>query len=190
MSEPRRLKKLPATWLVGKKVRLRPIEPEDVALLQRWRDDGPALEWLNKQLPLSGAAVAEWAARAAVDPDMPAFIIQTLAGRDIGTAGLRTYGARAILGIGIYSRRFWNRGFGQDAVTVLVDGAFRVLPLQRIELTVLPDNARAIGCFKSAGFTQEGVLRQYAYVRGKYTDCVLMSVLHEEWKQRRKRLKH
>lgn len=177
---------LPATWLVGKKVRLRPIEPTDVPLLQRWRDDGPALEWLNRQLPPSAGAVAEWAARASVDPDMPAFILQTRRGRDIGTIGLRVYGARAVLGIGIYDERYWNRGFGQDAVEVLVDGAFRVLPLQRIELTVYPDNRRAIRCYINAGFSHEGVLRKYAYHRGRYRDCILMSILHNEWQRHRR----
>jgi len=178
---------LPATWLVGRKVRLRPIEPADVPLLQRWRNDGPALEWLNRQLPLSAATVAEWAAQASVDPQMPAFIIQTLGGRDIGTAGLRVYGARATLGIGIYDDAFWNRGFGQDTVEVLVDGAFRVMPLQRIELTVFPGNVRAIRCYEQAGFKREGVLRGYAYRAGRYADCVIMSLLHEEWERRARR---
>src|SRR5579872_4793037 len=150
---------LPATWLIGKKVRLRPIEPKDVPMLQRWRDEGPALEWLNRPLPLSAPSVADWAARASIDPEMPTFVIQTFQGRDIGTAGLRVHGARAILGIGIYESRFWDSGYGQDAVEVLVDGAFRVLPLQRIELTVFPDNRRALRCYKKAGFSQEGVLR-------------------------------
>jgi len=66
MSDPQ---PLPATWLVGRKVRLRPIEPEDVPLLRRWHAGGTALAWLDRPMPLPSAAVADWAARASIDPE-------------------------------------------------------------------------------------------------------------------------
>ncbi|MDQ6780762.1 MAG: GNAT family N-acetyltransferase [Candidatus Eremiobacteraeota bacterium] len=175
---------LPATWLVGRKVRLRPIEPDDVPLLRRWHAGGAALAWLDRPMPLPSGAVADWAARASIDPEMPAFILQTWRGSDIGTAGLRLHGARAVLGVGIADARHWAGGYAQNAVEVLVDSAFRVMPLQRIELTAFPDDRRALECYRKAGFRKEGVLRKYAYEQGRYRDCVLMSVLHAEWVRR------
>jgi len=121
-----------------------------------------------------------------IDPEMPAFILQTRGGRDIGTGGLRLHGARAVLGVGITDARYWASGYGQNAVEVLADGAFRIMPLQRIELTAFPDDRRALACYRKAGFREEGVLRQYAYEQGRYRDCVLLSVLHAEWVRRRK----
>ncbi len=174
-------KALPATWMLGKKVRLRPIEPEDVPLLHRWINASAALEWLQRRLPLTRRAEQAWAARAATDPQMPTFIIQTRRGVDIGVSGLQLEGARATLGIAIHEPQYWSRGFGQDAVEVLVNGAFRVLPLQRIELLVLPDNLRAIRCYEKAGFVREGLLRNYVYSGGKMHDVVIMSILHDEW---------
>lgn len=182
MSDPRRL---PATWLVGRRVRLRPIEPQDVPLLRRWHTGGTALAWLDRPMPLPSDAVADWAARASIDPEMPAFILQTRGGRDIGTGGLRLHGARAVLGVGITDARHWASGYAQDAVEVLADGAFRIMPLQRIELTAFPEDRRALACYRKAGFRKEGVLRQYAYEQGRYRDCVLLSVLHAEWVRRR-----
>ncbi|HEV2037068.1 MAG TPA: GNAT family protein, partial [Candidatus Eremiobacteraceae bacterium] len=84
-------------------------------------------------------------------------------------------------GIAIHEPRYWSQGYGQDAVEVMVDAAFRVLPLQRIELLVLPDNARAIRCYENAGFKREGLLRSYTYNRGRMQDMIIMSILHEEW---------
>lgn len=176
-----RQRRLPATWLVGKKIRLRPIEPEDVPLLQRWLNDPSAQEAMAGLFPHSRREAQAWAARASTDPKRPTFIIQTSAGVDIGLIMLRVSDARAQLGISIDNPRHWGRGYGQDAVGALVDGAFRALPLQRIELFVLPDNLRAIHCYEMAGFVREGLLRKYQYVRGKMHDMAVMSILHEEW---------
>jgi diamine N-acetyltransferase len=169
------------TWLVGDKVRLRPIEPDDVEMLQRWINTGHARDFILTRLPMSLEAERDWAANAAVNPSTPCYVIQTLDGTDIGTTSLKIEGSRAMLGIAIHEERYWNRGLGTDAVRTLVDGAFRARALVRIELTVLPENARAIRCYERAGFAREGVLRRYIYQNGAYIDVVLMSVLHEEW---------
>jgi RimJ/RimL family protein N-acetyltransferase len=170
--------------MVGKKVRLRPIEPNDVPLLLRWINGSAALQWLQPRLPLTQRQEQAWAARAATDPQMPTFIIQTLRGIDIGVLGLQLESNRGIFGIAIHEPRYWSQGYGQDAVEVMVDAAFRVLPLQRIELLVLPDNLRALRCYEKAGFIREGLLRSYIYNRGGPQDMVIMSVLHSEWAQR------
>ena len=166
-------------------MRLRAIEPEDVPMLLRWINESPARTWLMTRLPLSRNAEQEWAARAAVSPSTPTFVVQTKSGEDIGVAGLMLLGARAELGIALHDSRFWNGGHGTDAVRVLVDGAFRALPLQRIELFVYPDNVRAIRCYEKAGFAREGVLRAREYRQGRYDDVVIMSVLHHEWARMR-----
>jgi RimJ/RimL family protein N-acetyltransferase len=169
------------TWLVGSKVRLRPIEPDDVPTLQRWINTSPARNFIFTRLPMSLEQERDWAANAAVNPNTPVYIIQTSDGVDIGSAGLQIEGARATLGIAIHDERFWNRGLGSDAVSTLVDGAFRARPLTRIELTVFPDNERAIRAYERVGFQREGLLRRYVYQNGAFRDVVLMSILHEEW---------
>jgi len=150
-------------------------------MLQRWINAGPARDFILTRMPMSLEAERDWAANAAVNPNTPCYVIQTLDGIDIGTTALKIEGARATLGIAIHEERYWNRGLGTDAVRTLVDGAFRARPLVRIELTVLPENARAIRCYERAGFAREGVMRRYIYQNGSYADVVLMSVLHEEW---------
>jgi ribosomal-protein-alanine N-acetyltransferase len=176
---------LPPTWLVGAKVRLRAIEPEDVPMLHQWINQSPARDWLMTRLPLSRENERAWAASAAVSPATPTFVVQTRTGKDIGVIGLTLHGARAELGIALHEPRYWSGGYGTDAVQTLVDGAFRALPLLRIELIVFPDNVRAIRCYEKARFSKEGVLRAREYRRGKYQDVVIMSILHEEWRRGR-----
>jgi RimJ/RimL family protein N-acetyltransferase len=178
-SPPKR--SLPATWLVGKLVRLRAVEPDDVPLLQRWSNTAVGAPWLSTALPQSRREELAWAARLSTDPKRPGFIIQTRRGQDIGVITLIVNEARAELGIAIHDPRYWSRGYGEDAVRVLVDGAFRSLPLRRIELLVIPENIRAIRCYEKVGFAREGLLRKYRYHGGIIHDTIIMSILHEEW---------
>lgn len=178
------LSTLQPTWLVGKLVRLRAIEPGDVRMLQRWVNSSPAREWILPRFPLSEAAERDWAAGASIDSYRRVFIIQTLDGHDIGTIGLFLEGARGTLGIAIHDDRYWSNGYGTDSVRVLVDGAFRVLPLTRIDLLVYTENKRAIRCYEKVGFVREGVLRSYEWGHGRFRDTVMMSILHAEWAAR------
>jgi diamine N-acetyltransferase len=52
--------------------------------------------------------------------------------------------------------------------------------LQRIELTVLSTNARAIRAYEKVGFRREGVLRRSGFRSGAHTDDHIMGLLAEE----------
>ena len=58
---------------------------------------------------------------------------------------------------------------------------FETLNLNRIWLRVFETNQRAIRVYEKAGFTIEGRYREGQFLRGKYVDVMIMSVLHSEW---------
>jgi RimJ/RimL family protein N-acetyltransferase len=89
----------------------------------------------------------------------------------------------AMLGIGIGDRAYWGRGYGREAVGLLLDYAFDLRHLQRVWLTVNATNERAIRCYAACGFVEEGRLRRHVWLRGKYDDLVTMGILREEWEQ-------
>jgi putative acetyltransferase len=60
----------------------------------------------------------------------------------------------------------------------LIEAADRWLNLQRIELTVFTDNARAIALYRRFGFVVEGTHRAYALRDGAYVDVHAMARLH------------
>ena len=67
-----------------------------------------------------------------------------------------------------------GRGYGTEAVKLLVAFAWRDLNLHRVWLRVFSNNERAIKAYTRAGFVQEGVMREAAHINGKYVDmCVL-----------------
>ena len=49
-------------------------------------------------------------------------------------------------------------------------------------LTAVADNARALASYRRLGFVEEGRQREHAWVRGAYTDMVLMGLLRSQWR--------
>jgi diamine N-acetyltransferase len=87
----------------------------------------------------------------------------------------------AEFGIVIGEKSYWNRGFGTEAVRLLVMHGFNTLNLNRIFLHVFDTNPRAIRAYEKAGFTLEVRERQAEFKHGKYTDILLMGILKDEY---------
>ena len=105
-------------------------------------------------------------------------------GRYIGRCGLYSIdrtARHAELGIGIGDREYWGRGYGREAVGLLLDYAFRLRNLRRVWLEVHADNERGIRAYKSCDFVEEGRMREHVWLGGRYVDNVIMGILREEW---------
>ena len=87
----------------------------------------------------------------------------------------------AELGITIGDREYWGRGYGREAVGLLLDYAFRLRNFRRVWLEVHADNARGIGAYRSCGFVEEGRMREHVWLAGRYVDNVIMGMLRDEW---------
>ena len=90
---------------------------------------------------------------------------------------------RARLGIGIFDRRFWSRGYGTEALRLLLGYGFAEMGLHRIDLRVVEYNRRAIRAYAKCGFVTEGVEREAALVDGVWYDDVMMSILESEYRR-------
>ncbi len=76
-----------------------------------------------------------------------------------------------------------EQGYGTmtRAVWALVDHAFGVWGLNRVEIGAAPENARSRAIAVRLGFREEGTLRQAERVGGRYLDTVVYSMLASEW---------
>lgn len=88
----------------------------------------------------------------------------------------------------IGSTAHWNRGFGKAAIRKMLEYSFSILNLNRVWLGVSSENSSARGLYVSAGFREEGVLREEFYKHGRYIDIVRMSILRTEWERSSKGL--
>jgi RimJ/RimL family protein N-acetyltransferase len=78
-----------------------------------------------------------------------------------------------------------GKGIGRAAVRRAVEHAFDVLGLNKVWLTVHVHNAAAIAAYVAAGFAVEGILRDEFVLRGKRCAAFTMSVLKQEYDERR-----
>jgi RimJ/RimL family protein N-acetyltransferase len=82
----------------------------------------------------------------------------------------------AALGITIGDKDYWGKGYGREAIILLVDYAFRLRNLRRVWLTVHGRNTRALRAYQASGFVEEGRLRAHVWSDGAYDDLVYMAV--------------
>jgi RimJ/RimL family protein N-acetyltransferase len=80
----------------------------------------------------------------------------------------------------IGNRDYWNKGYGTDTVTTLVDYIFRQMNLKRIYLKTLDWNIRAQKSFQKCGFTPYGHLARDGY------NFVLMEIYRSQWRKKQK----
>jgi ribosomal-protein-alanine N-acetyltransferase len=87
------------------------------------------------------------------------------------------YHRRADIGIWILPD-FWNKGIGKRALTLIKNISFFHLNLHRIEAHIAIENTRSINLFKNLQFVEEGILNEYLYLDGTYSNAVLLACLN------------
>ena len=174
----------------GKLVRLAGIDPEEVSKsFAQWNRDSEYKRLLDSDPPRlhSPKAIKEWLEKHH-DEDLTNsywFAIRALEdGRLLGDADLTVInwgGREAFVGIGIGEREFWGKGYGTDAMGLILRYAFTELNLRRVSLNVFEFNQRALRSYEKAGFQLEGRQRQFIQREGRRWDLVYMGILREEW---------
>ncbi|MDQ2839184.1 MAG: GNAT family N-acetyltransferase [Actinomycetota bacterium] len=170
----------------GALVTLRPIEPDDYPALAAFTND-VEVELFgggDPPTPQPQASVAAGYEQLRENPDSINFAITANddEGKLIGQCGLFRHdqlGRTVELGITIGVRDYWGRGYGREAVALLVDYAFRLRNMRRVHLAVHASNERAIRSYAAVGFAEEGRLREHVWSDGAYVDLVLMGRLRQ-----------
>lgn len=86
---------------------------------------------------------------------------------------------RAEIGVWIFPD-YWNQGYGKQALDLIIIAAFQHLKLNRLEAHVAVENLRSIHLFKKSGFQEEGRLKRYLNLKGKFHDALILAFLNEE----------
>lgn len=175
--------------LRGEKVSLRAIEREDLKQLHA----------LERNLDLVMFGDGEWQPRPLesfekrfekdLEADEKVWFVIEADGQVIGSIGLHhtnRFTGVTSFGIGINHPDYVGRGYGREAIALLLDWAFRIQNWRRVWLDTTANNERAIRAYRGLGFVEEGRQRQQIYTNGRYVDLVVMGMLREEWEGRRK----
>jgi RimJ/RimL family protein N-acetyltransferase len=171
-------------FLVGEKVYLRPIEKEDLKYVCKWVNDPEIRGKMGETLPMNMTRANEWFEKAVKDKDRVWFIIVAKeTGQVIGEGGfLRIYHPWRSSDISIIlgEKSAWGKGYGSEAMALMLDYGFGHLNLHRISLGVFAFNETAIRFYERAGFKREGIQREGYYYDNAYHDIIMMSILEDE----------
>lgn len=173
--------------LVGERCYLSPMSPEDAEKQAQWEND------LEVAIPLGSEAYSVTAqdkvaeqVREAISREAPVFCIVDLASDQvIGRcllADLDPVNQCAMLGIMIGEKDYWNLGYGQEAVRLLLEYAFDLLNVHSVMLGAFAYNERAIAAYRKVGFQEIGHRRQARIVAGQKYDVVLMDILADDFR--------
>jgi ribosomal-protein-alanine N-acetyltransferase len=78
---------------------------------------------------------------------------------------------------------FWGTGVFVEGAKLIIDFAFNVMGVHRLEARAAIKNGRGNGALRKLGAVQEGVLRRSFVRNGEYMDQALWTILHDEWMQ-------
>lgn len=86
-----------------------------------------------------------------------------------------------MLAMGIGNANDRGKGYGSEALQLILRYAFHELNLNRVGLDVIEYNERGIRAYQKAGFQLEGRVRQAVHRDGKIHDRINMGILWSEW---------
>jgi ribosomal-protein-serine acetyltransferase len=78
-----------------------------------------------------------------------------------------------------------GRGLAITAVSALVEHAFRVWKLNRVEIRAAVENDQSRALAERLGFAREGLLHQAEFVDGRFLDTVVFGMTAEMWEDRK-----
>jgi RimJ/RimL family protein N-acetyltransferase len=80
----------------------------------------------------------------------------------------------------ILRREDRGRGYGTEALRIFSAYLFDAKPTERLQLVTMAGNVPSRRIAEKCGYQLEGTMRKFGFVRGKYVDAVMYSLLREE----------
>ena len=174
--------------LGGKKVKLAPLERKHIDHFLKWFNDPEITQYLMMYKPLTRDWEEEWFDALKHKEDAVYFSIYVInenkSDAIIGNCAIQDINSKnraCSCGITIGEKDYQNKGYGTEAMEMLVEYGFNTLNMNRIELTVYEFNIRAYKLYQKVGFIEEGRKRQARYHNGRYHDEIIMAILREDW---------
>lgn len=173
--------------LVGKNVRIRPLEKADLQLFYEWMGNKENVgDYMDSHL-VNKDSFIERMEGLLKDRSKLYTMLEDSGGKPIGVMNYREVPGSAStveIGILIAESSARGKGFGGECLALFVDYIFNTQNVMRIQFLTQVDNLgmRQIG--EKNGFTLEGVLKKYKLTQGLYRDYCIMAITREDWATR------
>lgn len=174
------------SYFSTERIRLRAMEPEDLELLYQMENDPQLWDISNFTVPYSRHFLKQYIEHSEsdmfADRQLRLMIVRRADEAVIGTVDIFDFvplHARGEVGIALRSE-FRGNGFASEALRLLCDYAFCFLHLKQLTAHVAADNDSSLRLFRSLGFSDCGLLKEWWRVGGGYKDVILLQKLRPE----------
>ena len=171
----------------GELVRLRDYGKEDLEMAKNFVNNPEVKQYIEQGIPYLYTLANEekWYEAISARSDIYHFAIEDKkTGKYIGGCSVNEVdwkNSKVVVGIFIGDTEYHNRGYGTDAMKVLVKFIFEQMNINKVKLGVYSFNQRAIKCYEKVKFQVEGILKEELFRNGKYHDIIEMSIFKKDY---------
>ena len=170
--------------LMGERIYLSPRNSEDVEKFTEWLNDFETTDYLGRSGILTTLDGEKSYLEKNSSPEANFVIVSIEDDKMIGTVSLESINninRCATLGIFIGDKVFRSKGYGTEAIKLILEYGFKYLNLHSIKLSLISGNERAHKCYLKCGFKDTGISREQIFINGKYYDELYMDILENEF---------
>lgn len=172
--------------LQGERIYLSPMHLEDAELYTKWLNDPSTTEGLGSNARMMTINAEREFIEKRTENDYQFAIINAQTDTLMGNCGINQINhimRSCVVGIFIGDEENRSKGFGSEAMTLLLDFCFNTLDMVNVMLTAFSFNERAIAAYKKVGFKEIGRRRQSRFLNGERHDEVFMDILNSEFNE-------
>lgn len=170
--------------MIGKKVYLRPLELNDVQTLYVFENDVEVWAVSDTVMPYSSFALEQYVMEATRtdiygSKQLRLVICDCANGKAVGFIDLFNFSPRdfrAEVGV-LIERNSRHKGFASEALSLLVDYAFKTLHVHQLSCTLTAENTISRRLFEKAGFVHTSTRKDWFFRNNKWEDELVYQLL-------------
>ena len=170
--------------LKGKDVFLRALEPEDLEFVHAIENDETIWEISNTQTPYSRFLIKQYLENAHKDifeVKQLRLVISKYDNTSLGLIDIFDFdfkNKKAGIGILIKNTEDRNKGYGREALQLLINYSFSHLGLHQLYCNITEDNKASLKLFTNQGFEKVGLKKDWNLVNGTYKNEYLFQLIN------------
>lgn len=173
--------------LESKRIYLSPVNSEDFEKYVYWMSDRNITDNLGNTVIITTIeGEKEWLENSEKNGDANFAIIKKDKDELIGNCSLMDIdriNRKCTLGIFIGDEENKGKGYGSEALSLLLKYAFDFQNMHSVDLKVFMFNKRAIKCYEKLGFKNCGVRHESYFLDGRYIDEITMEILESDYRR-------
>ncbi|WP_369995880.1 GNAT family N-acetyltransferase [Winogradskyella sp.] len=171
--------------LKGEHIYLRALEPEDLDFVHNIENDTSFWHLSDTQTPYSRYLIKQYLKNAKQDIYEAKQLRMAICDMGNNTIGLidvfdfNIKNKRAGIGIVIKDELNRSKGYGKEALNILVDYCFKVLHLHQVYANISENNETSLKLFEGSGFKKIGLKKDWSFDGNQFTNEYILQRINE-----------